>query len=37
MAGGTEKIIKKRGFKMLDMSPESEQSVHKHACVRSPG
>ena len=36
MAEETEKNIKKRGFKMLDMSPESEQRVHKHARVRSP-
>ena len=36
MAEGAEKSIIKRGFKMLDMSPESEQSVHKHARVGSP-
>ena len=36
MAEETEKIVEKRSFKMLDMSPESEQSVHKHARVRSP-
>ena len=36
MAEETEKNIEKRGFKKLYMSPESEQSVHKHARVRSP-
>ena len=36
MAEGTENSIEKRDFKMLDMSPESEQSVQKHARVRSP-